>query len=69
MASRDYGADIACPHCGSKVHLNPRQLQTEIEIAYVCPGCGAGIVYENEIAKAIAAQMESISRRVGKLKI
>lgn len=69
MASRDYGADIACPHCGSKVHITPRQLQTELEIIFTCPACGADVVHENDVAREIAIQMETIGRRVARLKI
>jgi len=66
---RDYGGDIPCPGCGEKHHISARQLQTEVQIDFTCAGCGMEVSAANEVAGAIARQMDLIKGGLGRIKI
>ena len=69
MEIKDYGALIACPHCGSKHHINPRELQGCALILFRCSDCGTEVVHENEVAKKIAAVIATIRVGLSRMKI
>ncbi|MDB5393075.1 MAG: hypothetical protein JWM91_581 [Rhodospirillales bacterium] len=69
MTLRDYGADIACPECRTQVHITPKQLQSELQIAFICARCGSEVIHENAVARDIADRMETIRRGLGKIRI
>jgi len=66
---RDYGTTIPCPKCGQPHYATPRQLQTDLQITFTCPGCGTEVVHENPTAQDIAAGMRAIRNGLGKIRI
>jgi predicted RNA-binding Zn-ribbon protein involved in translation (DUF1610 family) len=66
---RDYGGNIPCPTCGHRHHITPRQLQADLEIAFVCPNCGVSVRHENAVAYAIAEHFETIKLGLRRIKI
>jgi uncharacterized Zn finger protein (UPF0148 family) len=61
---RDYGGDISCPICGRHHHITPRQLQSMVQIVFVCNGCGTEVVHENTVAQDIATKIEDLRDRL-----
>jgi len=66
---KDYGGDISCPMCGHLHHITPRQLQADLEVAFICGYCGTEVVHENQIAWAIAEHFDTIKYNLTRLRI
>ncbi|MDB5397387.1 MAG: hypothetical protein JWM91_4893 [Rhodospirillales bacterium] len=66
---KDYGADFPCPECGAKHHATPRQLQTDLQIAFICARCGHHVVAENAVANKIFGEMDAIKSGLEKIKV
>lgn len=66
---RHYGGNIPCANCGNKHYVEPKQLQAELQIFFICKVCGMEVLHANAIAREIADHFETIRYGLSKLRI